>query len=208
MGTGAGARRCSTRRKDFALTAGLYMSPMQADPPVSGAPGGAATSIASLGTGVLGHDLAVDSHDSKQTRMSAPSDLAVSNDKLYIAVSGQHQIWQFDLARKQTQCTCLAGNGRLGIGDGDGIDASHQPDPAAFGAVRPNNCSWSTRRVRPCASSTWPGCRVNFDDRSGPYDFGDAAGIARRDCKSPGHLRRSARPCVRRRQLQLQDQGR
>jgi thiol-disulfide isomerase/thioredoxin len=124
------------------------------------------------GTGVVGHDLAGDSHDPKQTRMSAPCDLAVSNDKLYIAVSGQHQIWQLDLARNKL--SVHAGNGRLGISDGDGIDASFaQPSGLALLGQQLFVVDAASSAVRV----------INLDDRqvstligAGPYDFGDAAG--------------------------------
>jgi len=124
------------------------------------------------GTGVVGHDLAVDSHDPKQTRMSAPCDLAVSNDKLYIAVSGQHQIWQLDLARNKL--SVLAGNGRLGIGDGDGIDASFaQPSGLALLGDQLFVVDAASSAVR---AIDLVERRVSTMIGAGPYDFGDAAG--------------------------------
>jgi peroxiredoxin len=93
-------------------------------------------------------------------------------DKLYIAVAGQHQIWRLDLVRNKV--SVLAGNGRLGVADGDGVDASFaQPSAldmfehqlivldAAGSAVRSVNLEDSH-------VSTMVGV--------GPYDFGDVNG--------------------------------
>ena len=124
------------------------------------------------GTGALGHDLAGDSQDPRQTRMSAPCDLAVSNDKLYIAVSGQHQIWQFDLNRNKL--SVLAGNGLLGIGDGDRIDASFaQPSGLAILGQQLFVVDAATSAVRVIDLES---NQVSTMIGAGPYDFGDAAG--------------------------------
>jgi thiol-disulfide isomerase/thioredoxin len=133
-------------------------------------PAGDVTTIA--GTGTLGHDLPAESSDPRQTRMSAPTDLVAFEDKLYIAVSGQHQIWRYDITRNKLGV--LAGNGRLGITDGEGVDASFaQPSgldvfehqlvvvDAAASAVR--LVSLADRQVATLVGA-------------GPYDFGDISG--------------------------------
>jgi len=133
-------------------------------------PAGDVTTLA--GTGTLGHDLPGDGIDPRQTRMSAPSDVVAFHDKLYIAVAGQHQIWRLDLARNKL--SVLAGNGRLGVVDGDGVDASFaQPSAldifehqlivldAAGSAVRSVNLEDS---------------HVSTLVGTGPYDFGDVNG--------------------------------
>ncbi len=75
-----------------------------------------------VGTGVAGHDLPGEQSESATVAMSAPSDVAALGDKLYIAVSGQNQLWQFDLSKNTL--SVLAGNGQLGVNDGDGVAAS------------------------------------------------------------------------------------
>jgi len=124
------------------------------------------------GTGALGHELAAESHDPRATRMSAPLDLTLLDDKLYIAVSGQNQIWQLDLARNKL--SVLAGNGRLGIGDGNGVDASFA-QPSGLAALG------QQLFVVDAASSAVR--TINLADRKvstvvgvGPYEFGDANG--------------------------------
>ena len=65
------------------------------------------------GTGVLGHDLPFEHLEPTKVAMSAPSDVAALGDNLYIAVSGQNQIWQLDLNRNKL--VALAGSGQLGV---------------------------------------------------------------------------------------------
>ncbi len=54
--------------------------------------------------------------DARAQALNLPCDLAGSADKLYIAMAGANQIWEFDLVRRQL--SALAGAGRLGLGDG------------------------------------------------------------------------------------------
>ena len=124
------------------------------------------------GTGALGHDLPGESQDPRQTRFSAPFDLAAHEDKLYIAMSGQHQIWRLALGRNRL--SVFAGNGRLGSGDGDGVDASFA-QPSAVGGVD------TQLIVRDAAGSA--ARAVNLSDRrvstligAGLYEFGDVNG--------------------------------
>lgn len=124
------------------------------------------------GTGTLGHDLPGEGQDPKQTRMSAPVDLAAYEDKLYVAVSGQHQIWKLDLGRGRI--SVLAGNGRLGLADGDGIDASFA-QPSAMALFGPSLIvvDAASSAVR---SINLPDRRVSTLVGAGPYEFGDANG--------------------------------
>jgi thiol-disulfide isomerase/thioredoxin len=131
---------------------------------------GEVTTIA--GTGVLGHDLPGETLDPKQTRMSAPVDVVGAEDKLYIAVSGQHQVWKFDLGRNKLGV--LAGNGRIGLTDGDGVDASFaQPSALALSGAQLLVVDAASSAVR---SVSLPDRRVSTLIGAGLYDFGDVNG--------------------------------
>jgi peroxiredoxin len=131
---------------------------------------GEVTTIA--GTGALGHDVPGEAQDPRQVRMSAPADLVAFEDKLYIAVSGQHQVWRLDLGRNRL--SVLAGNGRLGVTDGDGVDASFA-QPSALGLFGHQllvlDAAGSAIR-----SINLPDRRVSTLIGSGPWEFGDANG--------------------------------
>ena len=133
-------------------------------------PAGDVTTIA--GTGTLGHDLASESMDPRQTRMSAPTDVVVFEDKLYIAVSGQHQVWKFDIGRNKL--SVLAGNGRLGLIDGDGVDASF---------AQPSALDVFDHQLIVVDAAGSAVRSVNLEDLhvgtlvgAGPYEFGDVNG--------------------------------
>lgn len=124
------------------------------------------------GTGTLGHDLPGEGQDPKQVRMSAPVDLAAFEDKLFIAVSGQHQVWRLDLGRNRLGV--LAGNGRLGLGDGEGVDASFaQPSAVGLYGTQLIVLDAAASAVR---SINLPDRRVTTLVGVGPYEFGDANG--------------------------------
>jgi peroxiredoxin len=124
------------------------------------------------GTGSLGHDLPGEGVDPCQVRMSAPTDLVAFEGKLYITVAGQHQVWMLDPIRRRL--AVLAGNGRLGLSDGDSVDASFA-QPSGIGVFDHQLI------VADAASSAIR--TINLVDRSvgtligaGPYEFGDVAG--------------------------------
>ena len=124
------------------------------------------------GTGSIGHDLPGEASDPRQTRMSAPTDLVAVDGKLYITISGQHQIWVFDPVRNRL--AVLAGNGRLGLRDGDGVDASF---------AQPSGIAVFDRQLIVADAASSAIRSINLDDRqvstligTGPYEFGDAAG--------------------------------
>jgi peroxiredoxin len=133
-------------------------------------PAGDVTTIA--GTGTLGHDLPSESVDPRQTRMSAPTDVVAFEDKLYIAVSGQHQVWKFDIGRNKL--SVLAGNGRLGLVDGDGVDASF---------AQPSALDVFDHQLIVVDAAGSAVRSVNLEDvhvgtlvGAGPYEFGDVNG--------------------------------
>jgi sugar lactone lactonase YvrE len=124
------------------------------------------------GTGSLGHDLPGEATDPRQTRMSAPTDLVAVEGKLYITISGQHQVWVLDPARNRL--AVLAGNGRLGLHDGDGIDASF---------AQPSGIAVFDRQLIVADAASSAIRSINLDDRqvstligAGPYEFGDVGG--------------------------------
>jgi hypothetical protein len=124
------------------------------------------------GTGQAGRDIPGESADPKQVRMSAPVDLCAHEDKLYIAVSGQHQVWRLDLGRNRVGV--FAGNGRFGLADGDGVDATFaQPSALALFGSELLVLDAAASAVRQASLADR---RVTTLIGAGPYDFGDAAG--------------------------------
>jgi streptogramin lyase len=124
------------------------------------------------GTGVAGHDLPNESLEPAKVAMSAPADVAVLGDNVYIAVSGQNQIWQLDMVRNKL--VVLAGSGQLGLTDGVGVTASFaQPSSLSLigqQLVIADAAASAVRLLRLLDN------RVSTMVGSGLYDFGDAAG--------------------------------
>ncbi len=124
------------------------------------------------GTGELGFDVPHDSQDPTRISMSAPMDVAAMGDHLYIAVSGQNQIWQLEVSRKRL--SVLAGNGQLNLSDGDGIDASFA-QPSSLSVVGQQlviaDAAASAVRLLRLLDR-----RVTTLVGQGLYDFGDASG--------------------------------
>lgn len=69
------------------------------------------------GNGTCDRPTAPDIAQPRSTPMASPLDIAVLNDRLYIAMAGVHQIWQLDLGRGSLGL--FAGNGRE-----DGVDGT------------------------------------------------------------------------------------
>lgn len=70
------------------------------------------------GNGSMERPTSTDSSKPRQLPLPTPTDLAVVNDRLYIAVTGLHQIWQLDLGRDVL--SLFLGNGREEMLDGSG----------------------------------------------------------------------------------------
>jgi peroxiredoxin len=125
-----------------------------------------------IGTGALGHDRPVDNPQPTKVAMSAPMDVVGLGDKLYVAVSGQNQLWQLDLG--QGRLRILAGTGKLGVDDGDGGQATFaQPSSLSIlgqQLVVADSAASGVRVVRLLDN------RVNTIVGAGLYEFGDAAG--------------------------------
>lgn len=124
------------------------------------------------GTGTRGHDLPNEYTEPTRLAMSAPADVAVLGDNLYIAVSGQNQIWQLDTLR--SKLVVLAGSGQLGLTDGVGVTASFA-QPCSLSLVGQQlvvtDAAASAIRLLRLLDN-----RVSTLIGSGLYDFGDVAG--------------------------------
>ncbi|HST26898.1 MAG TPA: thioredoxin-like domain-containing protein [Rudaea sp.] len=124
------------------------------------------------GTGTAGHDLPNENMEPAKVAMSAPADVAVLGDNVYIAVSGQNQIWQLDMVRGKL--FVLAGSGQLGLTDGVGVTASFaQPSSLSLigqQLVVADAAASAVRLLRLLDN------RVSTMVGTGLYDFGDAAG--------------------------------
>ncbi len=74
------------------------------------------------GNGSCDRPAAADIAQPRSTPLASPLDLAVLNERLYVAMSGAHQIWQLDLGRGSM--SLFAGNGREDGVDGTGAFSS------------------------------------------------------------------------------------
>ena len=124
------------------------------------------------GTGALGYDLPNDDIEPTKVAMSAPTGITGTGEKVYFVVSGQNQLWQLDLIKNRL--SVLAGNGQLGLTDGDGFAASFaQPSGISLigqQLVICDSASSALRVVRLLDN------RVNTLIGAGLYEFGDVAG--------------------------------
>jgi thiol-disulfide isomerase/thioredoxin len=124
------------------------------------------------GTGTVGHDLPNPGAEPRQLAMSAPSDVAALGDDIYIAVSGQNQVWQLNLV--QNRLIVLAGSGQLGNTDAVGVLSSFaQPNSLSLigqQLVVVDSASSSIRLLRLLDN------RVSTLIAGGLYEFGDADG--------------------------------
>jgi DNA-binding beta-propeller fold protein YncE len=85
--------------------------------------------VLTLATGVNGGVLVTQNPD---TSFDCPMDVASSGDKLYVAMSGKHQIWELDLKTKKA--APAAGDGIEGISDG-AADKANLAQPSALTLV-------------------------------------------------------------------------
>lgn len=85
------------------------------------------------GNGVCGRPASTDFAQPKSTPLASPVDLALLNDRLYIAMAGMHQVWQLDLGRDVL--SLFVGNGREDAVDGSGSFSSlSQPSGVTVGS--------------------------------------------------------------------------
>jgi peroxiredoxin len=104
--------------------------------------------------------------------LNAPWALATAFDKLYIAMAGWNQVWQYDLGHRHLQP--LVGSGGLGLADGESLNA-HFAQPAGLALAQ------HTLFIADSASSSIRGvqlasAKVQTLMGAGLYDFGDVDG--------------------------------
>ena len=124
------------------------------------------------GTGALGHDIPHEYVEPTKIAMSAPTDVAAVGDIIYVAVSGQNQIWQYNL--NTNKLVALAGSGKLGIEDGAGVGASFA-QPVSLSVIGQqlivvDSAASAIRALRLLDN------RVSTLVGKGLYEFGDAPG--------------------------------
>jgi len=124
------------------------------------------------GNGNLGHPLAQEYADPKQVSLSSPWDLALAGEKLFIAMAGQNQIWNYDLSRNRL--LPAAGNGKHGRQDGEFGQASF---------ARPCGLSFADQVLYVADSDASSIRAVRSDGRSttlvgvDAWEFGDSDGL-------------------------------
>ena len=85
------------------------------------------------GCGRAGLPTAATSDNPPEMSLNAPWDVAGAFDRLYIAMAGWHQVWEFDLGKRHLRP--VAGSGRMGLTDGIGNSAAFA-QPAALALVQ------------------------------------------------------------------------
>lgn len=104
--------------------------------------------------------------------LNSPWDLAIGGEKLHIAMTGQNQIWQYDLVRNRLLAFC--GSGTHGRDDGD---------PARASFARPTGLSFADQTLYVADSDSSSIRAVRADGRtttlvgSDVYEFGDVDGL-------------------------------
>lgn len=108
----------------------------------------------------------------EQTAMDAPWAVAGSFDKLYIAMAGAHQIWEYDQVRRSMRV--LSGTGQFGLADASG-ERTLLAQPAALALIQ------QTLYMADSAASAIRGVHILGGQThtligQGVYDFGDQEG--------------------------------
>lgn len=88
-----------------------------------------------IGNGHLGREPRPQLSEARELPLSFPLGLAVAQDRLYVAMSGIHQIWSFGLGLNPAQFGVPSGSGRIGSDDGYADQASFC-EPQAVAASR------------------------------------------------------------------------
>lgn len=133
-----------------------------------------------IGNGHLGREPRPHLSEARELPLSFPLGLAVAQERLYLAMSGVHQIWSFGLGLNPAQFGVPSGNGRIGSDDGYADQASFF-EPQALAASRDtlyvlDSGSGALRAIRIADGI------VNTLLTGDPHDQGDAdgpSGVAR-----------------------------
>jgi sugar lactone lactonase YvrE len=104
--------------------------------------------------------------------LNAPWDVAGGFDRIFVAMAGMHQIWEYDLAKNTLRP--VAGSGRIGLVDGEGEGAAFG-QPAGLALVQ------QTLYVADSAASAIRSVQLGNGGvqtlvGQGLYDFGDQDG--------------------------------
>ncbi len=113
--------------------------------------------------------------DPRHTALNAPWSVASAFDKLYVAMAGWHQVWEYDLGRGSFRP--LVGNGEIGMNDGDAM-ASVFAQPAGMALAQ------QTLFIADAASSSIRGVQLASGKVQtlvgvGLYEFGNLNGALR-----------------------------
>jgi hypothetical protein len=109
------------------------------------------------------------------TALNQPWDVAGTLDRLYLAMAGSNQVWEYDLANARLRC--LAGTGELGITDGAAAGAMFA-HPAALALVQQTLYVVDSGSSSVRAIQTQQGT-VQTLVGQGLYDFGEHDGQRR-----------------------------
>jgi DNA-binding beta-propeller fold protein YncE len=124
------------------------------------------------GTGTQGYPMAQEFDHANQIALNSPWDLALGGERLFIAMAGQNQIWNYDLSRNRL--SCFAGTGMHRWDDGEF-------NMATF--ARPTGLSFADQTLYVADSDSSAIRAVRVDGRTqtlvgaGVFEFGDADGL-------------------------------
>lgn len=125
-----------------------------------------------VGTGRQGRYEGLFYHDPSSAALNSPWDVAFHDGDLYIAMAGQHQIWNLDLAGNVLRR--FVGSGREALADGAAEEAAlAQPSALAVGDYRLYVADAETSAIR---SVRLPDGRVSTLVGTGLFEFGDRDG--------------------------------
>lgn len=86
-----------------------------------------------VGCGERGTPQAGPVEDPRAVKLDQPWDVACAYDRLFIALAGNQQVWEYDLGRRRIRC--VAGSGRLALADGVAEEADCA-QPAALALIQ------------------------------------------------------------------------
>ncbi len=124
------------------------------------------------GNGTHGFPVAQEYDFANQVALNSPWDLALAGERLFIAMAGQNQIWNYDLIRNRLSCT--AGSGLHGRDDGEAQRATF---------ARPTGLSFADQMLYVVDSNSSSIRAVRSDGHTqtlvgaGVFDFGDVDGL-------------------------------
>lgn len=125
-----------------------------------------------LGSGLPGRQAPFQSTLGERVAVSAPVAVALSGDRIYVALAAQNQVWRIDLHTRGIDV--LAGSGRFGERDGCGMECSlAQPAALAMLAGQLLIADAGGNTIRSVRLSDYVSSRLAGGV---PYQFGDADG--------------------------------